>query len=121
MYWPDADSYDAECLVHEFGNFQMNKDLPSKTGRAKKETASLTYQSIYKQGVPPLVHAGTAVIDLQVCSGLLASPWMAWGFPLLNYELSQDSRQGRKSGRTSHYWRKSFPSGYTGLNLSRQS
>lgn len=86
------DSYDAECLVHEFGNFQMNKDLLSKTGRAKKETASLTYQSICKQGVPPLVHVGTAVIDLQVCSGLLASPWIAWCLPVLNHELSQDSR-----------------------------
>lgn len=70
----------------------MNKDLLRKTGRAKKETASLTYQSICKQGVLPLVHVGTAVTDLKVCSGLLASPWIAWGLPLLNHELSQDSR-----------------------------
>lgn len=39
-----------------------------------------------------MVHVGTAVREMQVCSGLLVSPWIAWGFPLLNHELSQDSR-----------------------------
>lgn len=81
----------------------MNKDLLSKTSLAKKDAPSLLYQYIWKQGLPPLVHSGTAGLGLQVCSGLLASPLDCGGPPAAeSSHLFRDSSQVRKSGRTSH-------------------